>query len=96
MKLRWTRPALLDLTETQDYIARDNPLAAQVIGQRIADAAQRLLQQPYIGRPGHVAGTRELVVDRSPYLIIYRIVGDDIELLRVWHGRRNWQDAVPG
>jgi toxin ParE1/3/4 len=57
--------ALQDFDEAQDYIAKDNPLAAQAMAQRIADAARRLLDNPEIGRPGHVAGTREWIVTRT-------------------------------
>lgn len=90
MKLRWTRLALADFLEAQDYIAQENPLAAQAMAQRIDEAVRGLLDHPRIGRSGQVEGTRELVISRTPYLIIYRLRGDDIELLRVWHGRQDW------
>ena len=40
-----------------------------------------------------VAGTRELVVARLPFVIAYRIRPDRIEVVRVIHGRRNWRAA---
>jgi toxin ParE1/3/4 len=67
LKLQWTRPALNDLIEAQTYIAQDNPQAAQAVAQRLWDAAQSLTDHPQIGRPGHVADTREWVVRRTPY-----------------------------
>ena len=91
LKLRWTRPALADLIEAQQYIARDNPSAAQTVAQRVWEAANNLTDHPEIGRKGHVEGTREWLVSQTPYLIVYRVRGDAIEILRVWHGRRNWQ-----
>lgn len=91
LKLRWTRPALADLLEAQEHIAKDNPLAAHDVAQRVWDAAERLLDHPDIGRPGHVAGTREWLVTRTPYLIVYR-VSEGIEILRIWHTRRDWQN----
>ena len=57
LKLRWTRPALADLVEAQNYIARDNPAAAQTVAQRVWDAAKNLCEHPGMGRPGHVQGT---------------------------------------
>ncbi|MGH8631179.1 MAG: type II toxin-antitoxin system RelE/ParE family toxin [Burkholderiales bacterium] len=84
--------ALQDFDEAQGYIAQDNPLAAQAVAQRIADAAKRLTENPEIGRPGHVPGTREWVVTRTPHLLVYRINGQTLEILRVWHGRRDWQN----
>jgi toxin ParE1/3/4 len=91
LKLRWTRPALADLIEAQNYIARENPVAAQALAQRVWDAAQNLCEHPRMGRPGHVDGTREWIVKDSPYLIVYRVRDEDVEILRMWHGRQNWQ-----
>lgn len=90
MKLRWTRPALADLIEAQDYIAQENPDAARVVAQRVWDAAKTLRDHPALGRVCHIAGTRERVVTRTPYLIVYRLQSGVIEILRIWHGRRDW------
>jgi addiction module RelE/StbE family toxin len=91
LKLRWTRPALADLIEAQDYIARENPAAAEAVAQRVWDGAKNLCYHPSMGRRGHVVGTREWVVSDTPYVIVYRVRGDNLEILRVWHGRRNWR-----
>jgi toxin ParE1/3/4 len=96
LKLRWTRPALADLVEAQNYIARDNPAAAEAVAQRVWDAAKRLCDNPEIGRQGHVQGTREWPVSQTPYLIVYRVKNDAVEILRVWHGRQNWQNNPTG
>lgn len=96
LKLRWTRPALADLVEAQNYIARDNPAAAEAVAQRVWDAAKRLCDNPKIGRQGHVQGTREWPVSQTPYLIVYRVKNDAVEILRVWHGRQNWQNNPTG
>jgi addiction module RelE/StbE family toxin len=92
VKLRWTRPALADLINAHDYIARDNPTAAQSIAQKVWDAANYLCDHPGVGRRGHVEGTSEWVVSGTPYLIVYRVKDDDLQILRIWHGRRNWQN----
>ena len=91
LKLRWTRPALADVIEAQNYIARANPAAAEATAQRVWDAAGRLCDHPEVGQRGHVEGTREWAVSRTPYVIVYRVKNDAVEILRVWHGRRNWQ-----
>ena len=96
LKLRWTHPALADLIEAQNFIARENPAAAAAVAQRIWDASTNLCDHPNIGRPGHVPGTREWVVTDTPYLIVYRVKNDAVEILRVWHGRRNWQTNPTG
>jgi toxin ParE1/3/4 len=96
MRLRWTDPAQTDFDEILAYIARVNPAAAERVGRRLLTVVASLAQQPRLGRPGRVAGTRELVIPRLPYLAIYRVVEASpsttgtIEVLRVIHGARRW------
>ena len=40
-----------------------------------------------------IIGTRELIVAGTPYVIPYRVVGDDVEVLAVFHGARRWPGA---
>jgi len=60
------------------------------------DAAKRLCDKPHVGRPGNVQGSREWPVIQTSYLIVYRVKNDAVEILRVWHGRRNWQNDPAG
>jgi toxin ParE1/3/4 len=96
MRVRWTDPAQTDFLEILGYIARDNPAAAERVGRRLLSAIDALAAQPRLGRPGRVAGTRELVIARLPYVAIYRIVEaahvatSQVEVLRVLHGARRW------
>lgn len=80
MRLHWLQPALTDLENIGDYLTRDNPSAAERIAARIVDAAEHLTDLPGMGRPGRVAGTRELVVSATPYILAYRVRGQTIEL----------------
>ncbi|MGH6915837.1 MAG: type II toxin-antitoxin system RelE/ParE family toxin, partial [Geminicoccales bacterium] len=66
MRVRWTDPAQTDFLEILGYIARDDPAAAERVGRRLLSAIDALTAQPRIGRPGRVAGTRELVVSGLP------------------------------
>lgn len=90
MRLRWTQCALDEFENAHDHIAKDNPRAAQEIAQRILDASHKLLDHPHIGRIGEDEDTREWRVQRTPYLLVYEIKDDVIELLRVWHTKREW------
>ncbi|MGB0954502.1 MAG: type II toxin-antitoxin system RelE/ParE family toxin [Panacagrimonas sp.] len=90
LRLRWSSLALQDFVKVQEYISQENPRAARRIAQRIAEAAAKLEKFPRLGRPGNVDGAYELVVANTPYLIVYRIRDDQLELIRLWHGRQNW------
>ena len=94
MKLAWARFALTDRDEIFSCIEVDNPRAAAEIDERIALAVRRLLQFPESGRPGRVAGTRELMVPRTPYIAVYVLAGDKIRILRVLHGARMWPEDM--
>ena len=88
--LVWLKRALNDRDAQLDYIAQDNPLAAIAQGDRIEDQVDQLLQHPSMGRPGRKQGTRELVISRTPFIVVYRIKGKRIELLRLLHGSQKW------
>ncbi len=91
MLVRWTRPALADLDEIQDFIAEDSPRAAYEVAREIAERTEVLSEQPLSGRPGRVRGTRELVFVRIPYIVVYRVT-EQIEVLAVVHTARDWPD----
>jgi toxin ParE1/3/4 len=96
LKLRWTKRALHQFNDLQDYIAEDNPIAAQAVAQRISDATMLLLREPYSGRLGRIDGTREWVVNRTQYLIAYRIQTETLEVMAVIHSKQSWPSSISG
>ncbi len=96
MKVTWSVPAQRDLTAIADHIAADDTGAALAVVDRIDDLVAALADHPRRGRPGRVAGTRELVVPNLPYIVAYRIREDRVQVLRVLHGARKWPSHVRG
>ena len=95
MKVVWTPLAIADLAAARAFIAPDSPANAMRLVERIAHAVTVLLtENPTIGRPGRQSGTRELVIPRTPYLAPYRIKGDEIQILRIYHGARRWPERL--
>ena len=84
------RAARANLTAEAEFIAQDSPAAAERIVLRIVQAVERLKSHPAMGRPGRVAGTRELIVSGTPYIVPYRIRGNAVEIIRVFHSARKW------
>ena len=88
--LVWLQRAIQDRDAQLDYIAQDNPTAAVSQGDRIAEQIEILQQHPQMGRPGRKQGTRELVISRTPFIVVYSVKGKRVELLRVLHGAQQW------
>jgi toxin ParE1/3/4 len=86
----WSPRAIEHLAHLRSYIARDNSKAANRIAGSVLDAVERLAELPNRGRPGRVAGTREVVVPGTRYVIPYRVRGDRLEVIAVFHSRQKW------
>jgi toxin ParE1/3/4 len=84
-----------DLDALAVYIAQDSERAAEFVEGRIRDEARLLSQFPRAGRPGRIQGTRERVVVRTPYILVYRIARGQVRIIRVYHGARRWPRHFP-
>jgi addiction module RelE/StbE family toxin len=90
MKVVWSPRAIRHLTALRRYIEADNPDAAATVVARIVESVERLADQPHSGRTGRIAGTRELVVPGTPYVIPYRVRTGKLDLIAVFHGKQKW------
>jgi len=90
VEIIWRRAALNDLAAIREFIAQDNPQAATRVQVTIRGAVERLATYPNLGRAGRVEGTRELVIPDTPYIVAYRVVGDQLRILSIIHGSRQW------
>jgi len=90
----WSARAVGHLERLRAHIARDRPGAAAQVAATILGTVELLADHPGLGRPGRLPGTRELVVPGTPYLIPYRVRGDRLEILAVFHGRRRWPEKL--
>jgi toxin ParE1/3/4 len=90
MNAVWSPRAIRHLVAVRKYIEKDSDGNAALIAGRILDAIEILRTQPQMGRPGRLAGTRELVVSGTPYIVPYRVRHERLELLAVFDGRRQW------
>ncbi len=92
MRVHWARAASRHVEEIGDYIARVDAAAADRMLLRIREQAETLAEHSHIGRAGRVEGTRELVISGSPYIAVYRVREDDVEIVAVFHAARRWPD----
>lgn len=90
----WSPDAIEDLVSLRAFIAEDDPAAAQRVVLHILDSVETLLpRNPRMGRAGRVPGTRELVIPRTPFIVPYRVRGNSLQILRVFHGARRWPES---
>jgi toxin ParE1/3/4 len=90
----WAEQAIQQLDRARDYIALSNSEDVVVrVTMRIVTSVERLTTFPMSGRPGRVAGTRELVVSNSPFIVAYRVEHERIMILAIYHGAQQWPAA---
>jgi toxin ParE1/3/4 len=92
MQVRWTPLAAQDLEEIAVFIGRDSEASALAVAKTLFDAANSLDLLPSRGRVGRAPGTRELLVQSLPYIIVYEIADTAIQILHIYHGARSWPE----
>lgn len=90
MRVRWTAPAAEDLYNITRYIRQDDREAARRVAKTIYDGCASLRDFPYRARRGRIEGTRELVFPGLPYIVVYRIKDQTVEIDRIYHGAQDW------
>jgi len=86
VQIIWSKTAIANLIEIRAYIGMDNPHAASRMAQNLLQAGNALKTLPNRGRPTGLTDVRELVVPGTPYLLVYRVTAEAVQILRVWHG----------
>ncbi len=91
MEVRWSIPAAEDLEDICAWIERDNPEAASRVAMTIYEECGRLKEFPNLGRASsRMAGRRELTFAPLPYIVVYQIKPDAVEISRIFHGAQDW------
>ncbi len=90
MNISWLPAASGNRFEQLDYIAQDNPLAAISQDEEIEHQVNMLLEHPKMGRPGRKKGTRELVISRTSFIVVYRAKDTGIEVIRLLHSSQKY------
>ena len=93
MKILWTKAAAEDLDKIEAYIFKDNPGLAVNQILRIINAAEHYLSaNPEMGRWGRLPKTREYVISVTPFVVIYRLKNNILEIIRVLHEAQQWSE----
>jgi addiction module RelE/StbE family toxin len=91
MRVQFSRAAQADIQSIYDFIAFENPAAAKRVISEIELAVNRLADFPLLGRTGAVENTRELALSRLPYIVVYAVGEDAVEIIAVFHAAQDKQ-----
>lgn len=87
----WQKNAIDDLESIHRYISTDNPIAAtSVVETIIRISTSQLSAFPNSGRKGRVAKSYELVVSKTPYIVVYSVQNEKIDIFAVRHTSQQW------
>jgi toxin ParE1/3/4 len=89
MRIRWTPAAAADLQQISDYLKEHHPNYRQKTMRTLYETIHSLKDSPHRGRPGRHEGTREILFLPMPYIAVYRVREQSIEILRIWHSAQN-------
>jgi toxin ParE1/3/4 len=90
LKSYWSAQASRDADAIWDWIAADDPDAADRIIARFHAAVSTLEEQPRLGRPAHRRGVREFIIGGTPYIVVYRVRASAVEIQRIRHAKQQW------
>jgi toxin ParE1/3/4 len=91
MRIRWTVLAADDLESIKNYLQKHFPQFAEPTVRTIYLRVRSLKTTPYRGRPGHRSGTRELPLTPLPYVVVYSVKADALQILHIYHGAQDWR-----
>lgn len=91
MKLVFDEKALVDLEGIYNWIAKDNPVVAKAVVERVFASTEHLAAFPQMGHAGRDPGTFEWVVPRLPYIAVYEIDAqrESVIVIAVVHGAQD-------
>ncbi len=90
MLVRWTRKAFQDLTNIAQSIQKENASAARKVSRTLFEVGNSLSDMPRRGRLGRIANTRELLFPGWPYILVYQISDEAVDILRTYHAAQDW------
>lgn len=90
MRIRWAPAAAADLEHIKDYLDEHNPHLAQPTVRRLYATICSLRTLPRRGREGSEQNTRELICTPLPYIVVYRVTDESVQILHIKHTSQDW------
>jgi toxin ParE1/3/4 len=96
LELVWSPLARRRLEQIHDYVAKDKPEAGKRLGARIVALVELLKDHPYLSRIAPEPRVRELVIGGTPYIVLYRVRGEQIRINTIWQGTQEKPKSESG
>ncbi len=97
MNVNWSATAAAQLQAVRDYLARSSPGYAQMLAERIVERTEGLAAHPLIGAEVEEYADETIrEVFEHPYRILYRVEGQEIQVITVIHASRRLPQTPPG
>lgn len=90
MEIRWSPQAADDLERIFQRIQKDNPAAARKVVRTIYEGCSELRSFPNRGRSSRIEGRRELLFSGLPYIVVYQVKSEAVEISRIYHAAQDW------
>ena len=81
--VKWSQFAIDNFNESVDYLEQENPIAARKLTNLVENNIQLLVEFSHLGCEGRIFGTREFKISKFPYIIVYKVRGNCIEIVDV-------------
>lgn len=88
IKIVWTKRALLHLKAELEYYGKIDHSLAKELTIEVNNSVKKIADMPGIGRPGKKISIREFILNKYPYVIVYRVRDDILEILAFIHQKR--------
>jgi toxin ParE1/3/4 len=93
MTVIWSNTVVGHLEQILDFQQAVSSGGSVTVRRKILETVRRVGQMPNSGRVGRIDGTREAVVPRSPFIVVYELSENAVEILGIWHGARLWPES---
>jgi addiction module RelE/StbE family toxin len=93
MKVNWTAAAQSQLRDIHTFISRSSPQYATKMVDRLTRRSQQIAIFPRSGRvvaEANDINVREVI--EGPYRIIYHVLEQELDIIAVVHGARQWPE----
>jgi plasmid stabilization system protein ParE len=94
LKIQWADTSVFQLEQINRYVEPEGSDKVNLYRRRILNTVTTLGDLPFAGRTGRIKDTREAVVPRTPYIVIYQVSEHAVEILGIWHGAREWPESL--